>query len=87
MPRRAVASATPNRASSNVSFRDTPVLHPPDAAYNDNIAQLRTHWKWAAFSQFFYTFAQLLSVPDVALTVSAHPFCSCRSTLISCLPL
>lgn len=69
MPRRVVASATPNRASSNVSFRDTPVLPPPDGDYTDNITLLRKHWKWAAFSQFFYTFAQLLQMPDVSITV------------------
>lgn len=69
MPRRAVASATPNRASSNVSFRDASVLPIPDASYLENISQLRRQWKWAAFSQFFYTFAQLLSMPDVNLSV------------------
>ena len=72
MPRRPVASATPNRASSNVSFRDSPILPIPDANYHDNIRQLRRHWKWAAFSQFFYTFAQLLQMPDVKLTVCVH---------------
>ncbi|KAJ3559421.1 hypothetical protein NM688_g348 [Phlebia brevispora] len=68
MPRRAVASATPNRASSNVSFRDASILPIPDATYNDNIATLRRQWKWAAFSQFFYTFDTLLAMPDVTLT-------------------
>lgn len=72
MPRRQVASATPNRASSNVSFRDTSILPIPDANHYDNIQQLRRHWKWAAFSQFFYTFAQLLQMPDVKLTVCVH---------------
>ena len=68
MPRRVLASATPGRASSNVSFVDAPSA---DAAYLDNLSTLRKQWKWAAFSQFFYTFAPLLAAPDVALTVSA----------------
>ncbi|THH15755.1 hypothetical protein EUX98_g9416 [Antrodiella citrinella] len=39
-------------------------LHPEHAA---NLRALRSHWKWAAFSQFFYTFAPLLALPDIAL--------------------
>ncbi|KAJ7017514.1 hypothetical protein C8F04DRAFT_1085451 [Mycena alexandri] len=33
-----------------------------------NLARLRTHWKWAAFSQFFYTFSHLFAMEDVSLT-------------------
>ncbi|GJE85675.1 hypothetical protein PsYK624_017540 [Phanerochaete sordida] len=65
MPRRVLASATPGRASSNVSFLDPPSA---DDTYLDNLSTLRKQWKWAAFSQFFYTFAPLLAAPDVALT-------------------
>lgn len=36
-----------------------------------NLAQLRTNWKWAAFSQFFYTFSHLFQMEDVSLNVSA----------------
>ncbi|KAJ7745033.1 hypothetical protein B0H14DRAFT_2637215 [Mycena olivaceomarginata] len=32
-----------------------------------NLAQLRTLRKWAAFSQFFFTFSRLFSMPDVSL--------------------
>lgn len=64
MPRRVLASATPGRASSHVSFADAPTT---DTIYLDNLATLRKQWKWAAFSQFFYTFAPLLAAPDVAL--------------------
>ncbi|KAJ7219982.1 hypothetical protein GGX14DRAFT_432652 [Mycena pura] len=32
-----------------------------------NLAKLRTNWKWAAFSQFFYTFSQLFNMEDVSL--------------------
>ncbi|KAG6844243.1 hypothetical protein H0H87_008492 [Tephrocybe sp. NHM501043] len=31
------------------------------------LRQLRTHWKWAAFSQFFFTFNHLFSMNDVSL--------------------
>jgi hypothetical protein len=67
MPRRVLASATPGRDSSHVSFADIPAA---DTAYSDNLLLLRRQWKWAAFSQFFYTFAQLFAAPDIVLTVS-----------------
>ena len=72
MSRRRLASTTRGRASSHVSFADVP---PADTTYQHNLTLLRRHWKWANFSQFFYTFAQLLSVPDVSLTVSLYPSC------------
>ncbi|KAJ6603991.1 hypothetical protein B0H10DRAFT_1957566 [Mycena sp. CBHHK59/15] len=33
-----------------------------------NLSRLRTHWKWAAFSQFFYTFLPLFAMEDVSLS-------------------
>ncbi|KAM6504385.1 hypothetical protein JOM56_001328 [Amanita muscaria] len=33
----------------------------------ENLAILRTQWKWAAFSQFFYTFSPLFALDDVSL--------------------
>ncbi|KAJ7936480.1 hypothetical protein B0H13DRAFT_1853221 [Mycena leptocephala] len=33
-----------------------------------NLAKLRTHWKWAAFGQFFFTFAPLFKSLDGSLT-------------------
>jgi hypothetical protein len=39
----------------------------------DNFRALRTHWKWAAFSQFFTTFAPMFNMPDVSLNVSRPP--------------
>ncbi|KIP10978.1 hypothetical protein PHLGIDRAFT_125116 [Phlebiopsis gigantea 11061_1 CR5-6] len=65
MSRRRLASTTRGRASSHVSFADAPLA---DTTYEDNLTLLRRHWKWANFSQFFFTFAQLLSMPDVGLT-------------------
>lgn len=75
MPRRVLASATPGRTSSHVSFADVPST---DTTSLDNLAALRRQWKWAAFSQFFYTFAPLLAAPDVTLPVSfpASVMCS-----------
>ena len=33
------------------------------------VTLLRRQWKWAVFSQFFYTFATLFAMPDVSLSV------------------
>ena len=41
-----------------------------DPEWAANLHILRRHWKWAIFSQFFYTFAPLLNMPDVFLSVS-----------------
>ncbi|KAG9315126.1 hypothetical protein JVU11DRAFT_4249 [Chiua virens] len=65
MPRRISArtvtsSATP-QAPATPQQLETP--------YDSNIHQLRRHWKWAAFSQFFFTFSPLFAMPDVSLTV------------------
>jgi hypothetical protein len=43
---------------------------PPHPAPADDLAVLRTRWKWAAFSQFITTFSPLLHAPDVTVTVS-----------------
>ncbi|KAF7773311.1 hypothetical protein Agabi119p4_5478 [Agaricus bisporus var. burnettii] len=40
----------------------------PLSAPTDDLAVLRTQWKWAAFSQFISTFSPLLHVPDVTVT-------------------
>lgn len=36
----------------------------------DPLTLLRTRWKWAAFSQFFFTFNHLFAMNDVSITVS-----------------
>ncbi|KAG0708112.1 hypothetical protein DFH29DRAFT_1047975 [Suillus ampliporus] len=63
MPRRTSArltsSATPQ--ASSVSFQ----LPTQDA--DPSILLLRRHWKWAAFSQFFFTFNALFAMNDVTL--------------------
>ena len=53
--------------------RDLVALADDDPQWAANILLLRRHWKWANFSQFFYTFADLLAMPDVFLAVSTPP--------------
>lgn len=38
--------------------------------FAEEYKQLRTHWKWANLSQFFFTFSQLFAMDDVSLNVS-----------------
>lgn len=63
MPRRAAAStpATPITDNTHDQQLDDP--------FAQQVSLLRRQWKWAAFSQFFYTFATLFALPDVSLTV------------------
>lgn len=78
MSRRAAPSAARTRGAPN----DTPLVtfEPAlDSEHAANLATLRRHWKWAAFSQFFYTFAPLFAMPEVALTVSAVFFLALRA--------
>ncbi|SRR6266851_1982758 len=67
MPRRAAALATPATSTPLTDPIHNPQLDDPFAA---EVSLLRRQWKWAAFSQFFYTFATLFAMPDVSLTVS-----------------
>ncbi|KAJ7123339.1 hypothetical protein C8R46DRAFT_928223, partial [Mycena filopes] len=66
MPRR----AAPRPADFVDPGLDQP--HPASSSLDDqtrlNRSCLRTHWKWAAFSQFFYTFSHLFAMEDVSLT-------------------
>lgn len=66
MPRRAPALATPATSTPLTDLSHNPQLDDPFAT---EISLLRRQWKWAAFSQFFYTFAALFAMPDVSLTV------------------
>jgi hypothetical protein len=47
------------------------VLQALETPHDSNIRQLRQHWKWAAFCQFFFTFNALFAMNDVTLIVSA----------------
>ncbi|KAJ7573887.1 hypothetical protein C8J56DRAFT_980774 [Mycena floridula] len=61
MPRRAVPQPVPDVAGA----RSSPF--PLSSSLPSNLTILRTHWKWAAFSQFFFTFSQLFAMDDVPL--------------------
>ncbi|KAH9902514.1 hypothetical protein C8Q73DRAFT_633744 [Cubamyces lactineus] len=68
MPRRTATPATPAPpAPLPPPPRDPTILAESDPQWATNLATLRRHWKWANFSQFFYTFAPLLAMPDVFL--------------------
>lgn len=77
MPRRTLTPATPTPSATVLSVpRDPSVLAQTDPAWAANLQLLRRQWKWAAFSQFFYTFAPLLAMDDVTLAVSFIYFAS-----------
>ncbi|KAI9440096.1 hypothetical protein H4582DRAFT_1577070 [Lactarius indigo] len=65
MPRRAAASATPATPAPLTGSTHNQQLDDPFAP---QVSLLRRQWKWAAFSQFFYTFAALFALHDVSLT-------------------
>lgn len=74
MPRR-----TSTRTVTSSATPQAPViLQQLDTPYDFNIHQLRRHWKWAAFSQFFFTFSPLLAMSDVTLVVSSYLIASAR---------
>jgi hypothetical protein len=66
MPRRAAASAAPATPTPLTDSSHTQQLDDPFAP---QVSLLRRQWKWAAFSQFFYTFATLFALPSVSLSV------------------
>lgn len=57
----------PRRANLEVAIQDLPASQPDLKA--ENLAILRTQWRWAAFSQFFFTFFPLFALHDVSLEV------------------
>ncbi|KAF6757139.1 hypothetical protein DFP72DRAFT_248163 [Ephemerocybe angulata] len=63
MPRRSSA-----RVSSSAAVEQQ--APPPQAAsdpVSENLRNLRHHWKWAAFCQFFYIFFDLVAINDVSV--------------------
>ena len=66
--------------------RDLVALADDDPQWAANILLLRRHWKWANFSQFFYTFADLLAMPDVFLSVRIAVSRSCMPSSTRLLP-
>ncbi|KAJ7671700.1 hypothetical protein DFH06DRAFT_122957 [Mycena polygramma] len=65
MPRRAAPRPAESLDSDHHQLDPTA---PSSDRSVQNLANLRKHWKWAAFSQFFYTFSHLFAMEDVSLT-------------------
>ncbi|KAI0956478.1 hypothetical protein AcV7_006869 [Taiwanofungus camphoratus] len=81
MPRRTLTPATPTPTTvSTVLPRDPSQLAQSDPSWSANLQLLRRQWKWAVFSQFFYTFAPLLAMGDVTLADVEDDFA--RSTTL-----
>ncbi|TFY54256.1 hypothetical protein EVG20_g9778, partial [Dentipellis fragilis] len=68
MTRRTTKSTALSTPAASTPARDLSDLPPSDDPFHADVALLRRQWKWAAFSQFFYTFATLLAMDDVTLT-------------------
>lgn len=64
MPRRPFARALTTTSATPHAL--SPAL--PTATFSDHLLQLRRQWKWAAFCQFFFTFAALFNMNDVTIT-------------------
>lgn len=68
----------PRRSSARTLYSDVATLHAsspalaPTALPSSDLLELRRQWKWAAFSQFFFTFAALFNMSDVSIVVSVH---------------
>ena len=74
MPRRTLTPATPAPPPPPAVLpKDPAQLDLSDPDWAANLRLLRRHWKWAAFSQFFYTFAPLLAMDDLSLNVRPLP--------------
>ncbi|KZT19238.1 hypothetical protein NEOLEDRAFT_1183554 [Neolentinus lepideus HHB14362 ss-1] len=65
MARRTVTAS--NRASAIASPTPHAAQTPVPSSSNPDLALLRRQWKWAAFSQFFYTFFKLFAMDDVTI--------------------
>ncbi|KAA1467392.1 hypothetical protein DENSPDRAFT_240651 [Dentipellis sp. KUC8613] len=68
MTRRTTKSTALSTPAASTPARDLSALPSSDDPFHADVALLRRQWKWAAFSQFFYTFATLLAMDDVTLT-------------------
>ena len=87
MPRRTATPATPAPPPPLAPPpRDLVALEQQDPEWASNLHTLRRQWKWANFSQFFYTFADLLAMPDVFLSVRIPVSRSCMLSSTRLLP-
>lgn len=66
----------PRRIATRNSTADSATPHAPSPGLApqtflpSDVLELRRQWKWAAFSQFFFTFAPLFNMDDVSIAVS-----------------
>jgi len=68
-PRRAATRNQAVKANEAVA----PVA-PPPVPFAAELHILRTQWKWAAFSQFFFTFSPIFNMDDVTISVRYQGF-------------
>jgi len=77
MPRRS------NNRAPHITDSITDSPPPPHHDHHpDNLALLRRQWRWAAFSQFFYTFSPLFAMNDVGVVVSLPESPPCFGTYV-----
>lgn len=67
MAPRTLARSLASSSTTPVPTRSTSALAQPASSPVPQLRELRRQWKWAAFSQFFHTFAQLIALDDVTL--------------------
>ncbi|KAI0035502.1 hypothetical protein K488DRAFT_68310 [Vararia minispora EC-137] len=73
MTRRTTQSAAAAARANTATLAPThahptaPAAAAVDASFAVEYAALRRNWKWANFSQFFYTFNALFNMPDISL--------------------
>lgn len=65
MPRRSSTRV----AASGALAPEVPQAQAPADPPSENLRNLRQHWKWAAFCQFFYVFFDLFNINDVSVEV------------------
>lgn len=70
MPRR--SAAITQLAASSTPHASSPALPAVVVSLDPNVQELRRQWKWAAFSQFFFTFGSLFNMADVTANVSFY---------------
>ncbi|KAF9533716.1 hypothetical protein CPB83DRAFT_405954 [Crepidotus variabilis] len=70
----------PRRANLQVAIQPPPSLE--SDIQTENLAALRKQWRWAAFSQFFFTFSHLFAMTDVTIAdVERDLTCNTRQVI------
>lgn len=66
---RSSARTALSHSSTPTLGRGSPAIGQSTSTSSPQLLELRKQWKWAAVSQFFYTFAPLIAVDEVELVV------------------